>query len=125
MIGKDVELQQLTLLAVCGTAFIYKNCKQKSGNKLDKAFDLSIFLNSTTFITLYIFPVSQIPSTDLSSLINVCVYQLRSHHLDVPEETTNLIFSLNKDLVQPLIDSLGLSESGVQVLAEVYIFFQT
>ena len=86
-----------------------------------KTFDLSISLNSTTFIRLYIFPVSQIPSTDLSSLINVCVYQLRSHRLDVPEEMTNLIFSLNKDLVQPLIDSLGLSESGVQVLAEVYI----
>ena len=38
LIGKDVELQQLTLLAVCGTAFIYKNCKQKNENKLDKDF---------------------------------------------------------------------------------------
>nr|XP_022339532.1 uncharacterized protein LOC111134624 isoform X2 [Crassostrea virginica] len=90
LLGKDAELQQLTFLAVYGTAFIYKN-----------------------------FP--QIPSTDLSSLINVCVPQLRNHRLDVPEEMTDLIFSLNKDLVQPLIDSLGLSEAGVQELAEVYI----
>ena len=59
--------------------------------------------------------------TDLSSLINVCVPQLRNHRLNVPEELTNLIFSLNKDLVQPLIDSLELSESRVQDLAEVYI----
>nr|XP_022339525.1 uncharacterized protein LOC111134623 isoform X2 [Crassostrea virginica] len=88
--GKDAEFQQLTFLAVYGTAFIYKN-----------------------------FP--QILSTDISSLMNVCVPQLRNQRLDVPEEMTDLIFSLNKDLVQPLIDSLGLSEAGVQDLAEVYI----
>ena len=123
LIGKDAELQQLTFLAVYGTAFIYKNCEQKSINKVMKImFIYSFSLDSTTFIRyLYIFPVSQIPSTHLSSLINVCVPQLRNHRLDVPEEMTDLIFSLNKDLVQPLIDSLGLSEAGVQDLAEDYI----
>ena len=41
--------------------------------------------------------------------------------MEIPEEMTDLIFSLNEDLVQPLINSLGLSESGVQDLAEFYI----
>ena len=70
---------------------------------------------------MYIFPVPQIPSIDLSRLINVCVPQLRNQRLDVPKEMTDLIFSLNKDLVQPLIDSLGLCEAGVGDLAKVYI----
>ena len=41
--GKDAEFQQLTFLAVYGTAFIYKNCKQKRNTKTNT---VDLFISS-------------------------------------------------------------------------------
>lgn len=59
-------------------------------------------------------------STNLQRIIYESMQLLRSNRLDVPEEMSDLIFSLNTVIAQPLISFLNLSDETLLHIAQKY-----